>query len=199
MTIAVIDGKINLSIMDKPEKVRAYSIDNGQIVSSDAKISKISHGTLICKIIEQYGQYDELILIEVLKENNRGKIEDLLTALTWCIDKDIDIINLSIGTTDRNDFRVIEMVCMQLIRRGKIIIAANNNKGIFTMPSKMKEVICVKRLKFIKTAFWNLKRNEIYVPGKILVCLKNNVLLKTNNSNSYACAYVTSLLSKAKV
>lgn len=103
--------------------------------------------TIVTKIIEQYGHYDKLDHIEILNQEGLGNIVNLIVALKWCISQDVDIINLSLGTTCKEDFEELGIVCEQLINQGKIIIAAEHNLGYYSMPSSLNKVISVKSIR----------------------------------------------------
>ena len=156
----------------------------------------ITHATIVTRIIEQYGHYDKLDHIEILNQEGFGNIDDLIVALKWCISQDVDIINLSLGTTCEEDFEELGIVCEQLINQGKIIIAAEHNLGYYAMPSSLNKVLSVKTIRTPFFIIWDKKKNRMLTNGKIWITTKDNGHIKTQSFNSYACAYITSLISK---
>ena len=43
---------------------------------------------------------------------------------------------------------------------------------------------------------WHIKKNQIRISGKILISTPDGGYIKTENYNSYACAYITAWMSK---
>lgn len=105
---------------------------------------KPSHGTTCGAIIKKYSPDALLGSIKVLNETGRGVRDQLVTALCWCADNDIKLVNLSLGTIDFRDYEAVRMAVNYAERRGVIIVAACNNGNIFTQPASLSNVIGVK-------------------------------------------------------
>ncbi|OPX43737.1 subtilisin BL [Ruminiclostridium hungatei] len=103
-----------------------------------------SHGTACGAIIKKYSTDAELGSIKVLNETGRGVRDQLITALCWCTDNDIKLINLSLGTIDFRDYEAVRKAVNYAVSKGVIIIAACNNGNLFTQPASLSDVIGVK-------------------------------------------------------
>lgn len=101
------------------------------------------HGTTCAAIIRKYLPDAELGSIKILS-NFRGTRYQLVKAIKWCIDNDIKLVNLSLGTIDFKDFKLLD-TCMKYAHdKGLIIIAAFNNERIYTCPASFGNVLGVK-------------------------------------------------------
>ncbi|KAF5428223.1 MAG: Serine protease, subtilisin family [Candidatus Methanomarinus sp.] len=71
-----------------------------------------------------------------------GKLSSLIAALMWCIENEIDVVNLSLGTQTRPD--TLEQKIREAHARGvACIAAAGNDKGPVNYPAKYDQVLAV--------------------------------------------------------
>lgn len=197
MRICIIDGLTDKELVT--HNLHRYKVENGEVKlheQSEQKSSRISHGTVVCQMISQYGKFDEIYLVEVLDETESGTIENLETALRWCLNQEIDMINLSIGSIEEDNFPVLKELCQKLYEQGKIIIAAENNNDIYSAPSIFDEVVSVKRIKLRHILIYDCKKNRIFISGKKWLRFHNESYTRTQNSNSYACAFASCVISR---
>ena len=84
--------------------------------------------------------------IHIIRIFERSLVADgrvLIEALQWVIDHGIDIVNLSLGTTDRQYLEPIQKLCQRAVRKNIILVAATHNKGINSYPAILPDVIGV--------------------------------------------------------
>ena len=108
------------------------------------------HGTGIAGIIAGTGENDiygvnpdvELYSVKVLDECNRAPLSRIIRGIYWCMENDIDIINMSFGTT----------VCSQALKQAVsdayaanilMVGAAGNDGGEVEYPAAFEEVMAV--------------------------------------------------------
>lgn len=114
--IGVIDSCISNQIRDE------YNITNMNDIVGIQTNNNITHGSMILSIIEQNVSNSEIFYCSVYAENCIGKIEDVATAISWCVDNDVDIITMSFATLT-DDKNVRESV-KKAIDNNIIVIAA---------------------------------------------------------------------------
>lgn len=203
MKIVVIDSIINREFFQHKEKIKCYKVKNKHVYEDFESAVGLSHGTLCSLIIEKYGFYDQIIGIKVLNSKGQGDIDDLIIALKWCLNKNIDIINLSLGSVEHNDFNKIKKICDKLSLEGKIIVAAKSNDDQFTAPACFDSVIGVKcfkknNLKKLRNIKYASDGINYEARGSHCIKLKDGGCIQTEKCNSFACAYVTSVFSRKK-
>lgn len=72
-------------------------------------------------------------------------IHALTTALNWCAEREIDVIHMSIGTQQYQDFPSVNEAVSHLTKCfPSIIIAACNNENTLTLPACLSNVIGVR-------------------------------------------------------
>lgn len=104
---------------------------------------KISHGTICAREIIKLAPAALISSVKVLGEESRGRREQLERAIVWCMENQVDIISMSLGTVDFNDFRSLKRVVNLAVDAGIVIVAACNNLNIVTYPASLTNVIGV--------------------------------------------------------
>lgn len=108
---------------------------------------EFSHGTVCAAIICKYTKEAIISSIRILNERNKTTAAQLIMALEWCIENNIGIVNLSLGSTDINEKENINSVINKAVDAGIIIVAASSNNGKITYPAAFSKVIGVKTLR----------------------------------------------------
>lgn len=207
MKIAIIDDGVNISDLYF-EKVEQNLIieDSLEVCERKDESNKISHGTICGAIIKKYAKEASIISIKILDEITRkGNVNKLCRAIEWCLENDIDIINLSNGSIYYGDFEKLRNVCNKAFDKGAYIIAAKNNNDMFTIPACLPNVLGVKcENKSIMNRYFNNIYKGIHMQKKAYdgieflvnsmhkLIKKNGDIYITQRCNSYANAYFTS-------
>jgi hypothetical protein len=145
--VAVIDDGINKKIYNTPLEGANIEIlkDLSVVERSNYDAFSPSHGTTCAAIINTYARNVTFFSIKILNEKTEKAIkEQLIKALHWCAKNNIQIVNLSLGTIDFRDFEEIKNCIKAVTENGLIIIAACNNKNVFTYPACLPNVIGVR-------------------------------------------------------
>ena len=133
MKIAIIDTgidtkhrKLNLT------KVSGISfrIDtkNNQLIRNNNFSDHNGHGTAVASIIHKFVPNAELVCIKIFHEGRQTHDECFIAAIDWCIQqKDIKIINMSIGISEKIPNKRLTEVSKKAHQAGIILIAACNN------------------------------------------------------------------------
>lgn len=155
-----------------------------------------SHATVIAKILLKYCRPDQVIDVVFLNKDDKADISDMCSALEYCLENDIDVINLSCGIAnfDRNsaDYHRLVDVCRKLYEKGKVIYAAQNNNGRITVPACFPYTLSVENKESRKIKILSMyRRSDIYTTGKHIVNINGRKTV-TAASNSYACVYAAS-------
>jgi minor extracellular protease Epr len=121
----------------------------GFMNGSDSFEDEHNHGTMVAGIIA--GQKEgvapgvELYGLKVLDRNASGNAVQMIEAVNWAIENDMDIINMSIIMDW--DYAPLNHALKRAMDEGIIVIAcAGNNGGIVTSPASVEGVISVGAL-----------------------------------------------------
>ncbi|WP_432664974.1 S8 family serine peptidase [Wukongibacter baidiensis] len=198
--VALIDDGINEKYYNlKPLKYNIEITDDLKIMKRENyNPYKKSHGTVCAAIVEKYCKKVILSSIKIINNNGRSNKYKLIKALEWCIEKNIPIINLSIGTVSYNDKRELKSIVDLAHSKGIIIIAANKNEDIITYPASFHNVIGVRcdTLNNLMEGefFYNLEpKDTIEITADSTHTLVNYLgeKKKTKKCNSYAAPLIT--------
>ncbi|MDE6312968.1 MAG: S8 family serine peptidase [Lachnospiraceae bacterium] len=198
--IAVIDNGINRDLV-KEEKLRdEFVVDaNNECKEehSEIQITDFMHGTICALIIEKYCPDCVFSSIRILDQSGKGGIEKIEPALEWCCQNNVNVVNLSLGTTHFKENEKLSKLINKYTHMGLIIIAAISNIGLFTYPASFSNVIGVATMNsplLYNNDYIHLGIDTV-VPSEHIIKL-NDQEHKSSLSNSYATPYVSSMVLK---
>ena len=198
--IAIIDSSISRkSVLIERQKISEYCVMNGRIVGNEKINTDCTHGTHVLNNILYECSDMEVISVEILDQNNKGKALDLLKALDFCIEEKVSFINISLGISTANTayIHALKTVCEKAVESGIVIIAARENSGTKSYPASFSNVISVSSNHNNGTeGYISYDENQ----NDICFC-SSDIMSKGNNNfeiltgNSYLCGYVTGVIS----
>lgn len=144
MKTAIIDNGIDLETLSlySNEPINLKVCDNK--VVSGMPPSDITHGGLCARVFaSQTGVLPDVSICLTRDDTHRSNIIDLTLALEWCLNNNIDLISLSMGTTRICDNAMLYSIIEKLHQAGVILVAAANNKGLVTYPAALDTCIGV--------------------------------------------------------
>ena len=202
--IAIIDDGINQNLYKTGELKHNIEITPELHISERVGYDPFlpSHGTTCAAIIKKYAPDAVLSSIKILSdESRRGMKAQLIRALEWCAERRIRLVNMSLGTIDYRDFIEVEKAVKYAEENGVIIVAACNNRNVFTCPASLENVIGVKR----DDTGMLKEREYLYNPsspdGIEITAFGGHHLIKYNGEskitsvcNSFATPAVTSIV-----
>lgn len=102
------------------------------------------HGTAVADIIHQICPQAQIYSVKVMDENNRGRLSDIVAGIYWCIEQDVDIINMSFGTSVKSE--ILEKAIQAASAQGILLVSSAGNGGTGSAveyPAAFQEVIAV--------------------------------------------------------
>lgn len=184
MDIAIIDSGIldnlvssSANIKNKKNFIFDYKI--GSIISKECSTCN-KHGTYVINTIEKYNKYKNIYyhIINIIDNNGLGNSLSLIEALKYIETIDsIKIIVMSLTFSSKKNKLKIEHLCNNLMKQGKIIVAADSNNSSNAIPASFKSVLGIGRGAFKSGNMFSFSKNNlIQCKGDILpefVKLKN--------------------------
>lgn len=146
--IAVIDDGINLGFYNN-----ILCLDNNVEIDINCNVGKhknteneYSHGTACASIINKYTEGAIISSIKIINETSKTTSKQLLKGIEWCLENNIGIINISLGTIDLQENDELCAIVNKAAINGIIIVAAVSNENKVTLPASLSNVIGVKTL-----------------------------------------------------
>ena len=136
--VAIIDSGIDPT-HEKIGAVHEVLLDS---VSPPTAVSA-GHGTACAGIIRQIAPAATLYDVRLFDESLTADGPALLAAIRWAIEQRMDVVNLSLGTTDVTFRDRLAKICRQAREAGVILVAAEHNDGRESYPAVLSDVIGV--------------------------------------------------------
>lgn len=102
------------------------------------------HGTAVADIIHQVCPQAQIYSVKVMDSENRGRLSDVVAGIYWCMEQDVDIINMSFGTNVESD--ILQKAVEAAAKQGIMMISSAGNGGAGSeveYPAAFEEVIAV--------------------------------------------------------
>jgi thermitase len=159
--VAVIDTGIDTThpifqgrLAPENEWYDFVSNDNQPQEEGVAFDAAFGHGTGIAGLIAQVAPKAQILPLRVLRSNGQGDELDLVAALAWAISKNVNVINLSLGSNQASP--AIELMLKTAGRLGIAVVASvgNNNLSKTNFPASLAKtnsnILAVASSKFRK-------------------------------------------------
>lgn len=196
MKIAFIDTYLSVNRLEIGIPIQEINLVERECDGDDD-----SHSAICIKIFEENVDKIhecEVLNIAVLNGLNKGNVKNIIEALELCIINKIDVINLSIGTTDENDGKLIDEKLQEVFSYGIKVVAAVSNRGEVTYPANSAGVYGVKHnLRCMVKGIQVTNKEE--GGTMVSICAPKSIRDKQGNYelsyyNSYATALYTAVI-----
>lgn len=165
------------------------------------------HGTSVASIIAGAGidsevcgvnRNIELYSARVLDENNQAPVSRVVEAIYWAIEKEVNIINISFGTSTYSE--ALEIAVNEAVDRGILVVAAVGNRGEegVDYPAAFDSVLAVGSINASgSVSDFSAKGVEVDVvaPGEAVLAQGNFGEDLVFSGTSLAAPYVTGIAS----
>ncbi|MGY8777191.1 MAG: S8 family serine peptidase [Longimicrobiales bacterium] len=140
--VAVIDSGAHTPHPHLPEVAGGVAFDLEGRESEDW-VDRLGHGTAAAAAIHEKAPAARLHIVKVFDRELATTVSTLVRAIDWASQREIRLINLSLGTP--NAFREKELApaVERAIARGSIIVSAQEHDGRIWYPGSMKGVVGV--------------------------------------------------------
>ena len=144
--IAIVDSGIDAShsgVGDVAGGIHIQIREEGEVLFLDDYADCTGHGTACAGIIRKKAPDAMLYSVRIFDDSLLADGRVLIAAIQWCIDNEMDMVNLSLGTTDVTFKASLQKICRKAVDAGVILVVAENNDGGESYPAVFPEVIGV--------------------------------------------------------
>lgn len=200
--IAVIDSGCSLYQKEDSRVLKGISLISGKekfkYEIGENYSDNLGHGSACIDIIFQIAPNAEVIPIKVFNSTLETGTDILVEAINYAVNKETDIINLSLGTKLEEALYPLYAVCEKAKNKNIICVASNANSDINSYPAIFENVISVGSSK-VKDKF-----DFIYCEDELCECLADGFpkdVYYTHgqrtalNGNSFAAPIITGLIA----
>lgn len=139
--VAVIDSGVHASHPHIGGVAGGVTI--GQELYEKDYTDVIGHGTAVMAAIKEKAPDAEYFAVRVFYSSLRTTVDLLLRAIEWSMANRIDVINLSLGTTNPAHQERFIPVIERAVEKGLILVSARDSDGTPALPGSLPGVIGV--------------------------------------------------------
>ena len=197
--IAIVDSGIDASHSGVGDVAGGVHIQiEGEVVFLDDHADCAGHGTACAGIIRKMALGAMLYSVRIFDDSLMADGRALIAAIQWCIDNEMDVVNLSLSTTDVTFKKSLQKVCRKAVDAGVILVAAESNDGGESYPAVFPEVIGVTGGAIYEPdGFYYRKDQRIECVARgdeQRVCWLNGKHIMTGG-NSFAAPHITGIIA----
>ena len=141
--VAVIDSGVNAA------HPHVGGVAGGTAIAPDGTsggdyIDRLGHGTAVAAAIRERAPGAELFAVKVFDRRLSASIEALVAGIGWAAAHDVDLINLSLGTANRDHTAALRSAVVQAAAAGALVVAAGTHDGVAYLPGSLDGVVRVE-------------------------------------------------------
>lgn len=141
--VGIIDSGVNPAHPHVGDVAGGARITSSVTDSPNDYLDYIGHGTAVAGAIREKAPGALLYAVKVFDRALTTNIEAIIRAIDWCIEKEIDVINLSLGTVNIEHREKFETTVARVAEKGTVIVAARDMSGQPSLPGCLRSVIGV--------------------------------------------------------
>ena len=157
LKIAVIDSGINASHPHICAPTQGVNFDPDEIDYSCT--DTLGHGTAVTAAIQERAPEANYYILKLFGKSLRTTGTRLLRAIEWTIEQKMDIVNLSLGTTNYDYRPAMESLVARAVAADVLLVAARYSEKTPVLPGMLEGVISVD-------VEWNLSRDQYRVSNE---------------------------------
>jgi subtilisin len=192
LSVGVIDSGVNTALLSgsksKISGVHIFRQANGAItVHPDDLVDHLNHGTICIRIIEKYVRSVHFEVIKIFDHVPTAHENVLIKAIEWCIERKVDVINLSLGIESETMSAALIEICDLAYEKNIPIIAASHNNFNVSFPAFYPKVFSVGKLPGSIDSLMYLENSPINF------FTKGDVIADSSrfSGSSFACSRIT--------
>ena len=156
--IGIIDSGVNPVHPHVGAVAGGARILSGEADSANDYLDYIGHGTAVAGAIREKAPDAQLYAVKVFDRALTTNIETIIKAIDWCVENEMDVINLSLGTVNDEHRQAIEQAVARAAEKGTVLVAAREMLGKPSLPGCLPSVIGV-------VVDWHCARDRYDVNG----------------------------------
>jgi subtilisin family serine protease len=141
--VAVIDSGVQATHPHIRSVAGGISVKPDGAIEENLFTDRLGHGTAVMAAIQERAPEVECFAVKVFDSALRSTAAALFKALEWSIEQRVDIVNLSLGTTNRAYRDRFEQLVKQALSVGVSIFAAGSAEGQPCLPGCLAGVFAV--------------------------------------------------------
>ena len=139
--IGIIDSGVNVAHPHIGNIAGGVDIVSG--AQDPSYVDHLGHGTAIAALIHARAPQADLFAVKIFQHALTTNLVTVLSAIDWCLQNEMDLINLSLGTTNREHQPAFAAAVSRLRANGIVIVSAFEMNGTPALPGSLPGVVGV--------------------------------------------------------
>jgi len=139
--IAVLDSGVH------PSHPHVGGLAKGVQITAEGEgedtLDRLGHGTAIAAVIHHLAPQAEIVPVKIFDRQLSTNLTCILRAVDWCLKNNIQVINLSLGTTNEDHRHSFEEMAAKVEQAGAVVVSAYSMKETRLLPGRLTGVIGV--------------------------------------------------------
>jgi subtilisin family serine protease len=205
VTVAVIDSGVDA---DHPDLEGCVEVERGVAVAVDGDLVKLDtgphgdvfgHGTACAGVIHSLAPAARIISVRVLDAELGGRVAGFHAGLSWALEQEVDVVNLSLGSRKRDWALAFHDLCDQAYFQGCAVVTAASNSQRISYPSLYSSVFSVACTTTTDPERYHVNPEpptEFLARGIDVPVLWADGATSTGTGNSYATPHIAGLIAR---
>jgi hypothetical protein len=105
---------------------------------------RLGHGTAVAAAIKERAPHADIFAVKVFDWELSAPVETLVCAINWAASRQVDLINLSLGTRQPDQANRLQKATSDAMRSGALVVAARGPDGVDYLPGSLDGVVPVE-------------------------------------------------------
>lgn len=140
--VAIIDSGVNVPHPHLASVAGGIAITHRGIEHTDY-VDRLGHGTAVASAIHEKAPEAELYAVRVFESTLATSVPTLVRAIDWAVEREIKVVNLSLGTPNRAHIDQLVGVVERAAEKGTIIVSAREYEDRLWYPGCLPGVVGV--------------------------------------------------------
>jgi hypothetical protein len=106
-------------------------------------LDRLGHGTAVASVIHYLAPEAEIVPVKIFGDQLATNLAIIIRAVDWCLQHDIQVINLSLGTTNEGHREAFEQVAERVASAGAVVVSAYSMKETLLLPGRLTGIVGV--------------------------------------------------------
>lgn len=142
VSIAIVDSGVHPGHPHIRRIAGGVAIDDQGAVGGDLT-DRLGHGTAVAAAIQEKAPDATLLAVKVFDRELQTTGRALVEAIRWAVTSRVSIVNLSLGTLNRDHEAALAAAVAEATAAGALIVAASPDDGAIWLPAAIAGVIGV--------------------------------------------------------
>lgn len=142
VTVAVIDSGVNAEHPHVGAMAGGARIELSGEVSEDY-VDRLGHGTAVFAAIQEKAPAAQIFALRVFTDRLRTSVRALVAAIDWAAEREVRVVNLSLGTLREEHAPMLEAAVDRLAAAGGVVVAAATADGQRWWPGSLPKALGV--------------------------------------------------------